>query len=373
MLYYFLIMIPIGQALNVILRFLPASILVERVLEFFSLIFDSLGVFRAKPSILPKVSSIRAAEEPREEARRRSLRKQLILQAMGSVLGIIICWKSNLRIFYLLGFQSGEIAQWLDILLSGILISGGSEPIHSLITFLQKSKEKAKAEAEEAERLLQEVKGEVPKPLIDIDYDGGLYPNKPGHRLRRQNPEYIVYHHTATDSSATFEQIVAIEQEERRDSRGRTYVLDPSYHCVITADGVYHNYCRWDSVGYHVSAGEKVSNENSLGISFVGNFETRKNVKGNNSDGRFGNKRPTPEQLDTGAKVTALWMKLYDIPEDHVLPHKDVKKGHTVCPGSNFPHEEFKRKISSFLQLWDGSPQAQKEIEDFKKREYIYV
>ena len=361
--------------LSVILRFLPPALLLERILEFVSLVFESIGLFRGDAALIGRIASIKLLENP-GQAQKKRLRKQLALQSLGAIIGIILCWKSGLRIFYLLGFQQGQIADWIDILLSGILISGGTEPIHSLITFLQNAKEKAKSTteklAEEKRRrsgveLVPEVR-EIP-----IEYNGGLYPDRTGHGLRQHNPTYIVYHHTATHHDASFDKIVAIERKERRTTRGRRYSLDPSYHCVITGDGQYHNYCRWDSIGYHCKRGRKVSNGNSLGIALVGNFETDPNVQGNNADGQFGPKTPTEEQLDMAAQVIAVWMLLYKIGLQNILPHKDVLKGHTVCPGNNFPHDLLKRKVAMSYEQWAKSPAAQQELIEFKKKDLIYV
>jgi len=428
-------MAEINQVLSVLLRFLPPAIFTERVLEFFSLLFESTGALRGKELIIAKFSTLKSSEKGKELGR-LAVKKQLILQLIGAAIGIILCWKSNLRIFYLLGYTEGQIAEWVDIVLSGLLISGGSEPIHSLIAFLQHAKEKAKAETARAKEEAKPPEPEIPaeekraatiikvpaiQPLpgrpagvmsfrepevsprlsrwearllrigicrprreperpgeelpkvIPIDYRGGIYPDLPGHGLRPYDPQYIVYHHTAGPITASFEEVVESERQPRWTEDGRSYILDPSYHCVITADGTYHNYCRWDSIGWHVKKGPVIGNSNSLGISLVGNFETREQVPGSNYDGHDGPPEPTPEQLETAAQVVALWMLLYDIPLVNIVPHEKVLLGHTACPGNNFPHEDFLQKVWDTYQAWLASDQAQRELREFRRKPYIYV
>jgi N-acetyl-anhydromuramyl-L-alanine amidase AmpD len=144
------------------------------------------------------------------------------------------------------------------------------------------------------------------------------------------------------------------------------------YHCVIMPDGAIKPFCRWDRYGNHA----KGLNDRSLGIAFHGNFHTLANDRYSNHDGRFGFQKPTAVQLDSGARITALWVHLYpsiqlDFDMD-ILPHKTAMPGHTVCPGSNFPHAEFKDKVSFYYQKWEN-PQAQQQIALFKQKPFIYA
>jgi len=291
---------------------------------------------------------------------RRVIVKRFIVQGLGCVLGTVLCFTGQLGIFKMLG--SGFPA-WLDFILTGILIGAGTEPIHNLIRFLQEKRQTAMAE-EEKPRVQARPEAPavvIPKPpVIGIDYDGGWMPEKYEDRKRQHDPDMIIYHHTATHSDATFVDIVKIIE-----ARG----FATGYHCVITADGQYVHYCRWDARGIHT----KGYNERSLGVAFVGSFETDPTVPNGNPDGRLGNQAPTDAQLTTGARLVALWMLLYGIQDlnRRVLPHKAVAA--KACPGNNFPYQRFLNLVKSFHAEWSKSPQAMSELRDLSQKKYVYV
>jgi len=334
-------------------------------LELIAITFETTGLFKGNVPLGYRLSGFSQQNLPELE-KKLKLQKRLILQSIGIVLGVLLCWKGNLRILEMMGFTHGEIAPWVDILLSGILISGGSQPIHDLINFLQKARENAKSRALPPSEIKQKkpvsIGGE--KEFEAIHYDGGIYPNRPGHGLRKKNPQHIVVHHSATNNKLSFEEIVDIERDRR---------LDPSYHCVVTGDGSLHNYCRWDSVGYHVKRGNKISNGNSLGICFVGNFSTDPAAPGNNASGKFGPPVPSDAQLQQGARQIALWIKIYGIPVTNIVRHRDVKRGHTDCPGNNFPFDSLLTLVKKTLQRWEPHPEFDSFVESFRKKKFVMI
>ncbi len=327
-----------AEALAVLLRLLVVSTIVERFLEIASQVWDYVAIH------------VGGRKAP-------AGRKRLVLQSAGVVLGVILSSLMGIVVFRMLGI--GGIPYWLDVLFTGILVGGGTEPVHQLISFLNENKQRVKRRLEAQRREEGQPETTVPEEeSTGIAYRGGLYPDRPGHGLRRKNPSLVVFHHSATHSDTTFQRIVELEKE--RD-------LDPSYHCVVTADGVYHNYCRWDSIGWHARG----VNARSLGVCLVGNFETNPSVPGNNADGRFGNRTPTEKQLDTAARVVALWRLLYGIDADQVVPHRKVRR--TACPGSNFPEEAFLRRVQAYVDQWQNAPGVLAEIEELKESQAVYV
>ena len=327
-----------AEALSVLLRLLVISTIVERFLEIASQIWDYVRIQSGKGK--PPAGT-----------------KRVVLQSAGVVLGVLLSGAMGVVVFRMLGISG--IPYWLDVLFTGILVGGGTEPIHQLITFLNENKQRVKIQLETERREEGQPETTVPEEgTTGIAYRGGVYPDRPGHGLRRENPSMVVFHHSATHSDTSFQRIVELEKERE---------LDPSYHCVVTADGVYHNYCRWDSIGWHAHG----VNRKSLGICLVGNFETDPRVPGNNADGRFGNKSPTEAQLDTAARVVALWRLLYGIPADQVVPHRRVRS--TACPGSNFPEAEFLQRVQDYHDRWKDEPAVLAEIEDLKHVQGVYV
>lgn len=302
----------------------------------------------------------------------------LVLTLIGAGLGIIMAEIFNVKLVSLF-LNNLQVPHWADILLTGLVIGGGSQPIHVLIRFLTTRKVPEMDEGEEAVSM-EEVKlqqAAVPKPetavvkndntyWVSIEYHGGVKPETLEHRhLRTAEPDLIVYHHTAMSSNIPFKGVV----DEFLVNKG----WSTGYNCVIMPDGAIKPFCRWDRYGNHALN----LNPRSLGVAFHGNFHTLANDKYSNHDGRFGNQRPTPAQLDAGARLVALWVHLYpgillNFNSD-ILPHRTALPGHTVCPGSNFPDDEFKKKVSFYVEKWESSDEAKKQIELFKQKPYIYA
>lgn len=117
-----------------------------------------------------------------KEQRLHTLKKVLIVQTAGIIIGTLICYFSGLGLLKELKLINGTATNWWDVLLSGIFISGGSEPIHQLINFLKGHKEQLKLENEKkAQQLKQQSTLQIAKPgsKIGITYDGGFTRKNP--------------------------------------------------------------------------------------------------------------------------------------------------------------------------------------------------
>jgi hypothetical protein len=321
--------------------------------------------------------------------------KVLFLQLFAAGLGILLAhyFKIQLVTIFLQGlghkpsafFQALDFFQGIDIILSGLVIGGGSQAIHVLIRFLTErkvsvGKETAEVTAETTTPLAETIMAGSFKAEIaevketptqewawkDLVYLGGVNPTSLETTHRRSGaPNLIVYHHTAMSSNAPFKDVVDEFLVSKKWLTG--------YHCVIMPDGKVEPFCRWDRSGNHA----KGLNDRSLGVSFHGNFHTDLNDRYSNADGRYGNQQPTEAQLHAGARLVALWALLYkDIALDfsqHILPHKKAMPGHTVCPGSNFPYEKFEPLVRSYYTAWSTSPEALQKIRDFSQLKYIHA
>ncbi len=308
------------------------------------------------------------------------LQIKVFLMLMASGLGVAMAEMFNLRLLSMF-LSDVRIPHALDVLFSGIVIGGGSHPIHALIRFLTTRKiPEFTPEAKQVTKIdpikkteKQATLDEQPEVLDDeqanwlpISYNGGVNPSSLENRnFRTTNPTLIVFHHTAMSSNLSFQDVVDEFLINKKWSTG--------YHCVIMPNGNIRPFCRWDRRGNHA----KGHNSYSLGVSFHGNFHTLENDQYSNYDGRFGNQKPTPVQLDAGARLVALWVNLYegielDFKKD-ILAHKEAIPGHTVCPGSNFPYIEFEKKVTFFCEAWKKSDTVQKQIELFKKKPFLYI
>ncbi len=311
--------------------------------------------------------------------------KVLFLQLSAAGLGILLAHFFEIRLVSVflqgLGHELTGFFRGLDIILSGLIIGGGSQPLHVLIRFLTERKVAApQASAGQpapaapvAEIILDNsFKSEVKDTTTqewgwkDLAYAGGVHPASLENTHRRSgDPNLIVYHHSAMSSNSPFEKVVEEFLVTKKWLTG--------YHCVIMPDGKIEPFCRWDRSGNHA----KGLNDRSLGLSFHGNFHTALGDRFSNADGRFGNQLPTEAQLHAGARVAALWVLLYkDIELDfdrHILPHKEAMPGHTVCPGSNFPYAEFETLVRGYHTAWSASAETQQKILNFGQLKYIHI
>lgn len=380
---------------------LGASLLVERVLEFLKNVFqhaigakyrrmipDSREIDRKIDELEKEIKTGKqdgewderyptntVLVEPATDPDDGTVLRAFIIQLLGFAFGIIAAHYFGLRLFQTLTADPGSIPRWADFLLTGLLIGGGSGPIHMLIRFVSQRKISVPSGSEvdlseEKENQEKPVTGEEAAVVdeLDIPYFGGVDREKlEGIHVRKENPTLIVYHHTAMKRSSTFEDVVRVIKD-RTDSQGNHWLT--GYNCVIMEDGGIKPFCRWDRYGNHA----KEYNMKSLGLAFNGNFETDPRVPYSNPSGRYGPARPTETQLKAGARVVTLWTFLYNINPDFektIIAHRQIAD--KSCPGSDFPYGEFKRWVEYYRKRWEKSPQMMERIEAFKLKPYLYL
>jgi hypothetical protein len=137
--------------------------------------------------------------------------------------------------------------------------------------------------------------------------------------------KYIILHHTATESGDV--ETIDHEHRQRKDTQGNPW-LGIGYHFVIgnghgMADGLVEPTFRWTRQIHGAHAGDRLYNEQGIGICLVGNFV----------DGR-----PTERQVAATRELVRRLCTSFEIPADRVLRHQDI--GATECPGQNFPLDE---------------------------------
>lgn len=339
--------------------------------------------------------------------------RALTLQLVAAALGIIAARLFGVRLFDALTPGAFPAGPSVDFLLTGLLIGGGSGPVHMLIRFVGERKvtlpeEPARDEevtvvvrpVTQAERTLLPAPeprswapgGGVVEPAsgetgghpviapgdpavvvvapdtawVDVPYRGGVDREilESVHR-RRRKPDTIIYHHTAMHRSSSFEDVVRVIKD-RRDARGNPWIT--GYNCVVTGDGAVHPFCRWDRYGNHAAGW----NARSLGIALNGNFETDPRVPYANPDGRYGPARPSAEQLEAAARVVALWTLIYGIPLDfdhRIIPHSQVSP--KTCPGNAFPRGRFQELVTRFHHAWANGPDRV-HVDAFDRLPYLH-
>ncbi len=382
-----------GSFMLIMLLFSTAlglSFLVERFLEFLNglfkrLAFSDLGRFstEASPATRERTEDLVGEDgeqsetygpvlfamdalQPRDSVETTQV---FLLQVVGVVVGVVLCWIAKFGLFGPLNVFSG-ISGSLDWVLTGILIGGGSQPIHFLIQFLNQRKIVEAGPAEilpivDSSGVIVDLSDNDPDTsfykILDVPYNGGYKPESLENRnFRPAPPDLIVYHHTALHSNAAFADVVREIVEVKGWSTG--------YHSVIAGDGTINNFARWDRTGVHALG----VNQRSLGIALNGNFHSDPGDPFSNDQGQFGNMRPTDIQLLSAAKVVALWCHLYQIPVkfgETIVSHREVRA--TACSGSNFPYGPFEALVQNCYDAWN-THEAQTELIFYKQKQLIY-
>jgi len=134
-------------------------------------------------------------------------------------------------------------------------------------------------------------------------------------------PTKIIIHHSLTKDSGTVSWGAI-----RRWHVEHEGWEDIGYHTGIEL--VYTEYEMfmgrvWDKIGAHTRG----QNDKSLGFIFVGNYDLEP---------------PPKKMLEVGARVIALWMRLFNIPRDNIYRHSDFAS-YKSCPGTEFDLEELKK------------------------------
>jgi hypothetical protein len=136
--------------------------------------------------------------------------------------------------------------------------------------------------------------------------------------------KYIVVHHSAT-AEGSVESIDAAHRQ-RKDAAGKPW-LGIGYHFVIgngrgMADGLVEPTFRWREQLHGAHAGNRLYNDEGIGICLIGDFQQRE---------------PTPRQVSAARELIACLKREYTIRADCVLRHRDVNA--SECPGRRLPWE----------------------------------
>ncbi|HEX9653031.1 MAG TPA: peptidoglycan recognition family protein, partial [bacterium] len=274
-----------------------------------------------------------------------------------------------------------------EYIFTGIIIGAGSKPVNFLMNFLINrrivvSKEKVIEEAKPAETTQKPKAVPVPVPVTDaapaprksveellgFAYDGGDRPERLERTHIFSKPiDMIVYHHTAMHSDSPYEEIT-----KEFDRKGWL----TGYNCIVFKDGTIRALCRWDRFGNHAVG----YNSRSLGVALHGCFETDPKVPFSNHNGKLGIVQPTSAQVDSAARVVALWSLMHEIPVKFpeqaapgfpkgIIPHKYVAP--KACPGNNFPYDTFKQSVDQYAKLWKADETFKVALNDFKARPMV--
>jgi len=155
-------------------------------------------------------------------------------------------------------------------------------------------------------------------------------------------PTGIVIHHTALISSDKLpngeKEVDSYHQQRGFEIQcsGKTYHV--AYHYLILPDGTVQRGRPERCEGAHARGYNSY-----LGISLIGDFSSR-----DNSDGANSEKRPTTQQMKSLVELCRRLRQKYNIPLQHIVRHSDIAS--TECPGDRFPFNEFLRSLQTTME-----------------------
>jgi hypothetical protein len=322
------------------------------------------------------------------------VRKEFWMQILGTLIAIGGCVYTKFSVWgFITNAQTGVplqeiVPHYWEFIFTGIIIGSGTKPVNFLMNFLinhkikvVKGEVKSETEAEkqknaEAQVLVAPesiavsaltgapvVSSYSIEKLVGFKYDGGDRPDRLEYTHLYTGPvDMIVYHHTTLHSDAPFTEVVK-EFDRKQWLTG--------YHCVVFKDGTIRVLCRWDRLGNHALG----YNAHSMGIAFQGSFETDPKIPCSNYNGKLGILAPTTEQVDSGARVVALWCHMHNISPEFpektdpgfpkgIIAHKLIAA--KACPGSNFPYGLFKQSVEQYYHVWTADRQFNSALKAFK-------
>jgi len=148
-------------------------------------------------------------------------------------------------------------------------------------------------------------------------------------KVPARNWRYIVIHHSATESSSA-KRIHQAHIQRGWDSLGYNFVIGNG---TETPMGMIEIGPRWTYQLDGAHAGVPEYNQFGIGICLVGNFEIS---------------HPSPQQLDSLARLCAFLMKTYNIPASNIIGHRDGRA--TACPGRNVDINHIRSLAKRYLQ-----------------------
>jgi hypothetical protein len=143
----------------------------------------------------------------------------------------------------------------------------------------------------------------------------------------------IIIHHSATQNgnAAIFDKMH--REQNGWDGIGYDFLIGNG---TDSGNGEVEVTFRWQKqiAGAHCGGTPgNWANEDGIGICLVGNFD---------------NTTPTPQQMQSLARLVRFLQKRYGIPQNRILGHGSTPGAHvTHCPGARFPMSRLKQMLGS--------------------------
>jgi hypothetical protein len=174
----------------------------------------------------------------------------------------------------------------------------------------------------------------VAKPKIVTTQEWGSSP-QPIPDSRKHTPKFITIHHAGTEWKKGKDPQQFVKTMQGWGQKEKKWP-DLPYHFMIAPDG---RIFEGRALIYEPESNTRYDLQGNVGVELMGNFEIQ---------------RPSPQQLESCAKLVAWLCQEYQIPLDQIRGHRDAAQNQTVCPGRDFyrylESGDFKKWIAALQQ-----------------------
>ena len=173
----------------------------------------------------------------------------------------------------------------------------------------------------------------VERPAIISAREWGSTP-QPIPDSRKQTPQWVTIHHAGVMWEAKTPPATFVKNMQGWGQRDKNWP-DLPYHFLIAPDGAIYE---GRALIYEPESNTKYPLNGNIGVEMMGNFEKQ---------------RPSPQQIESCARLTAWLCETQNIGVDHIRGHKDAAQNQTDCPGRDFyrylESGQFKQWVTNIL------------------------
>jgi hypothetical protein len=163
----------------------------------------------------------------------------------------------------------------------------------------------------------------------------GAQSRRPFPDSKKHTPKYVTIHHAGVIYKPGTDPAKFVKNMQAWGQKDKGWP-DLPYHFLIAPDG---RIFEARDMAYEPDTNTKYQLAGHIGVEMMGDFNQQ---------------RPSPQQLDSCARIVAWICDQKKIDIANIATHKDVAKGQTSCPGNDFyrymESGEFKEWVTSILQ-----------------------
>jgi hypothetical protein len=134
---------------------------------------------------------------------------------------------------------------------------------------------------------------------------------------RKHTPKWVTIHHAGVDYKPGTDPAKFVKNMQGWGQREKGWP-DLAYHFLIAPDG---RIFEARDLAYEPDTNTKYQLQGHIGVEMMGNFEKQ---------------RPSPQQIESCARLTAWLVRKFNLELKNIEGHKDAAPKQTSCPGKDF-------------------------------------